>query len=593
MLGEILVKKGLITEDKLKEALDAQKQTTQRIGELLIDLGYVEQSQVLEAVAEQQGLKYVDLARFSIDPAIAQLLDRGTADRHQAVPIARGDGTIQVAMAEPDNVIALDDLKMRLQVPVEAMIADPEAVQDAINRAYEGLGGGGGGAAAGGGAGSEFSGVDITKLTESIKESRSLTDQDDDSERRTGESLDSDKLGDITEEAPIVKITKVVIQRAIQERSSDIHIEPLRTGVRVRYRIDGVLHEVLPLPRYVHAPLVSRLKIMAEMNIAERRVPQDGRIHIRHGDKDYDLRVSSIPTTMGEKIVMRILDKSSVLIGLDSLGIIPEMQAALERLIIQPNGMILSCGPTGSGKTTTQYSVLNKINSVEKNIITIEDPVEYQLAGLSQVHVNRKAGLTFAIALKYFLRQDPDVIMVGEIRDLETSEIAIQAALTGHLVLSTLHTNDAPSVTTRLIDMGVEPFLISASVIGALAQRLARKICDNCKEEYIPRRDMLLSFGFDPDLPESQDQKFYHGVGCEACRHTGYKGRVGIFELMLMTPEIQEMVVRRASHHDIKETAVAQGMITLQRDAFNKVKEGRTDVEEITRVVFTAGEGLL
>jgi type IV pilus assembly protein PilB len=396
----------------------------------------------------------------------------------------------------------------------------------------------------------------------------------------------------MTEEAPIIKITKVIIQRAIQERASDIHVEPMRRGVRVRYRIDGVLHEVLPLPRYVHAPLISRLKIMAEMNIAERRVPQDGRIHIRHGDNDYDLRVSAIPTTLGEKIVMRILDKTSILIGLDALGLNAAMQAELEKLIIQPNGMLLSCGPTGSGKTTTQYSVLNKINSVEKNIITIEDPVEYQLSGLSQVHVNRKAGLTFAVALKYFLRQDPDIIMVGEIRDLETSEIAIQAALTGHLVLSTLHTNDAPSTTTRLIDMGVEPFLISASIIGALAQRLGRTLCENCKEPYQPRRDQLLSFGFDPDLPENKDQVFYHGVGCEACRHTGYRGRTGIFELMIMTPELQEMVVRRASHQDIKEAAIAQGMQTLKMDAFNKVLAGVTDVEEITRVVFTAGEAI-
>jgi type IV pilus assembly protein PilB len=431
--------------------------------------------------------------------------------------------------------------------------------------------------------------VDIAKLTESIRDSRSLGTEEDvvsESEQR----IDTDRLTDMTEEAPIIKITKVIIQRAIQERASDIHVEPMRKGVRVRYRIDGVLHEVLPLPRYVHAPLISRLKIMAEMNIAERRVPQDGRIHIRHGDKDYDLRVSAIPTTLGEKIVMRILDKSSVLIGLDSLGLVTDMQAELEKLIVQPNGMILSCGPTGSGKTTTQYSVLNKINSVEKNIITIEDPVEYQLAGLSQVHVNRKAGLTFAVALKYFLRQDPDIIMVGEIRDLETSEIAIQAALTGHLVLSTLHTNDAPSTTTRLVDMGVEPFLISASVIGVLAQRLGRKICENCKEPYEPRRDMLLTFGFDPDLPENQDQVFYHGVGCEACRHTGYRGRIGIFELMVMTPELQEMVVRRASHNDIKEASVAQGMVTLQQDAFAKILRGITDLEEVTRVVFTAGQ---
>ncbi|MGQ9732385.1 MAG: GspE/PulE family protein [Candidatus Zipacnadales bacterium] len=592
MIGQILVQKGLITEEKLNEALETQKQTTQRIGEILVDLGYVDQRQLYEALAEQQGIPFVDLTRYSIDPAIAQLLDRPTAERHKAIPLARGDGTIQVAMAEPDNVIALDDLKMRLQVPVEPLLAVGEAIEQAIPRVYESAPSGVTRSAEAPtrhtGRG-EFSGVDITKLTESIRDSRSLATEEDltaESEQR----IDTDRISDMTEEAPIIKITKVIIQRAIQERASDIHVEPMRKGVRVRYRIDGVLHEVLPLPRYVHAPLISRLKIMSEMNIAERRVPQDGRIHIRHGDKDYDLRVSAIPTTLGEKIVMRILDKSSVLLGLDSLGLTPETQAELEKLIVQPNGMLISCGPTGSGKTTTQYSVLNKINSVEKNIITIEDPVEYQLAGLSQVHVNRKAGLTFAVALKYFLRQDPDIIMVGEIRDLETSEIAIQAALTGHLVLSTLHTNDAPSTTTRLVDMGVEPFLISASVIGALGQRLARRVCENCKEPYEPRRDLLLTFGFDPDLPENRDQVFYHGVGCEACRHTGYRGRIGIFELMVMTPEIQEMVVRRASHQDIKETAVAQGMVTLQQDAFNKVLAGITDVEEITRVVFTAGQ---
>jgi len=595
MIGQILVQKGLITEQRLNEALEMQKQTTQKIGEVLVDLGYVDQRQLFEALAEQQGLRFVDLTRYSVDPAIAQLLDRATAERHKAIPIARGDGTMQVAMAEPDNVIALDDLKMRLQVAVEPFLAVEEAVNQAISRAYESAPRGGTAtatataASSGGGGSRDFSGVDIAKLTESIRDSRSLGTEEDvvsESEQR----IDTDRLTDMTEEAPIIKITKVIIQRAIAERASDIHVEPMRKGVRVRYRIDGVLHEVLPLPRYVHAPLISRLKIMAEMNIAERRVPQDGRIHIRHGDKDYDLRVSAIPTTLGEKIVMRILDKSSVLIGLDSLGLVTDMQAELEKLIVQPNGMILSCGPTGSGKTTTQYSVLNKINSVEKNIITIEDPVEYQLAGLSQVHVNRKAGLTFAVALKYFLRQDPDIIMVGEIRDLETSEIAIQAALTGHLVLSTLHTNDAPSTTTRLVDMGVEPFLISASIIGVLAQRLSRRICENCKEPYEPRRDMLLTFGFDPDLPENQDQVFYHGVGCEACRHTGYRGRIGIFELMVMTPELQEMVVRRASHNDIKEASVAQGMVTLQQDAFAKILRGVTDLEEVTRVVFTAGQ---
>jgi len=423
---------------------------------------------------------------------------------------------------------------------------------------------------------------------EQVRESRTMTGEDMVTDG-TGRREDFDRVEELTEEAPIIKMTKVIIQQAIKERASDFHIEPGRRDVRIRYRIDGVLHEIMKVPKYVHAPLVSRLKIMSDMNIAERRVPQDGRIHVRHQKKDYDLRTSVIPTTMGEKFVARILDKTSILIGLDKLGLLPDTQAQLENLIIQPNGMLLWTGPTGSGKTTSQYAVLNKINSIEKNIITIEDPVEYQLDGISQVHVNRKAGLTFAIALKYFLRQDPDIIMVGEIRDLETSEIAIQASLTGHLVLSTLHTNDAPSSVTRLVDMGVEPFLISASVIGCVAQRLARRICENCKEPYEPRRDQLLGLGFDPDAPENKGVTFYHGAGCDHCRQTGYVGRIGIFELMQMNQEIAELVVKHASYADIKEAAIAAGMRTMQQDGLKKVLSGVTTVEEVARVVFTAG----
>jgi len=326
---------------------------------------------------------------------------------------------------------------------------------------------------------------------------------------------------------------------------------------------------------------------MGDMNIAERRIPQDGRIHIKMHEKDYDMRVNSCPTAYGEKIVMRILDKSAVLIGLDKLGIYPEMQTQLLDICHQPNGMLMICGPTGSGKTTTLYSVLNVVNSVEKNVMTVEDPIEYQLPGLSQVHVNRKAGLSFASALRAFLRQDPDVIMVGEIRDLETAEIAVQAALTGHLVLSTIHTNDAPSTATRLGDMGVEPFLISASLVGALAQRLSRKICSACKEEYTPSREILLRFGFDPAL--HPDAKFYKGRGCDKCRQTGYKGRMGIYELMQINEEISEMIVRRAPLSELKEAARANGMVTLQEDGFRKCLDGFTTVEEVMRVVFTGG----
>ena len=597
LIGEMLIAKGLITQKQLEEALAAQKDTTDmRIGAILVNLGYVEEDQLYETLAQQQNVRYVNLQRYSVDMNVAALLDKTTAQRYKAVPIARGDGNIQVAMADPDDVIALDDLRMRLQVPVEAVLATPESIEVTIERAHTGGAGAAPPAARRARGGGEDSsgaqvmagGFDMDALTEAVGQSRGMVGEEDQAD--SDERLSTDQIGEMTDEAPIIKICKLVMQRAIQERASDIHVEPERRHVRIRYRIDGVLHEIMRVPRYIHAPLISRIKIMSDMNIAERRVPQDGRIHIRHADNDYDMRVSTIPTTLGEKAVMRILDKTSILLGLDSLGLTAPMQVQLERLIVQPNGMLLSTGPTGSGKTTTQYSVLNKINSVERNIITIEDPVEYQLQGLSQVHVNRKAGLTFAIALKYFLRQDPDVIMVGEIRDLETSEIAIQAALTGHLVLSTLHTNDAPSTMTRLIDMGVEPFLISASVIGSLAQRLARKICPDCKEPHQPPRDRLLGLGFDPDLPENRETVFYHGVGCENCRHTGYRGRIGLFELLEVTPEIQEMIVRRASQGDIKEAAVASGMVTLLRDGFNKVLQGITDISELTRVVFTAGQ---
>ncbi|MBC7287222.1 MAG: type II/IV secretion system protein, partial [Armatimonadetes bacterium] len=425
---------------------------------------------------------------------------------------------------------------------------------------------------------------------ESVRESGLLGVQEAAPDEYTEGQVVTDRVADLAEEAPIIRMAKVLIQRAIQERASDIHIEPERENVRIRYRIDGTLHEVMRLPKYVHAPLVSRVKIMANMNIAEHRVPQDGRIHVRHQGREYDLRVSVVPTTNGEKAVMRILDVQSVLIGLDKLGLYPDHQAIVERLIRQPNGMILSTGPTGSGKTTTQYAILNTINSVEINILTIEDPVEYQLDGIYQVHVNRKAGLTFAVALKYFLRQDPDVILVGEIRDMETAEIAIQASLTGHLVLSTLHTNDAPSTVTRLVDMGVEPFLISSSVIASISQRLAKRICPHCKEPYQPRRDLLLGFGFDPDAPENRDVVFYHGRGCERCRYTGYLGRIAVFEIMEMNAELAELVAKRATHGQIREAALANGMITLAQDGFRKVLDGITTVEDLVRVVATAGQ---
>lgn len=589
-LGQMLVEKGLITPQQLREALQAQQDSDMRIGEILVDLGYLDRRALYETLAEQLGVPFVDLHEVDIDPAVATLIPRDMAEKYECIPIGRGDGTIRVAMAEPGNVMAEDDLRAHLQVPIEAVLADPEAVREAIRSLMADMApaDAGGGAPAGGDIGAGLG--EIRALAESVRESGLLGVSDAEGDDYAESQVVTDRVADLAEEAPIIRMTKVLIQRAIQDRASDIHIEPERHDVRIRYRIDGTLHEVMRLPKYVQAPLISRIKIMANMNIAEHRVPQDGRIHVRHQGREYDLRVSTVPTTNGEKAVLRILDVQSVLIGLDKLGLYPDHQAIVEKLIRQPNGMILSTGPTGSGKTTTQYAILNTINSVEINILTIEDPVEYQLDGIYQVHVNRKAGLTFAVALKYFLRQDPDVILVGEIRDMETAEIAIQASLTGHLVLSTLHTNDAPSTVTRLVDMGVEPFLISSSVIASISQRLAKRICPYCKEEYQPRRDLLLGFGFDPDAPENRDVVFYHGRGCERCRYTGYLGRIAVFEIMEMNAELAEMVAKRATHGQIREAALANGMITLAQDGFRKVLDGITTVEDLVRVVATAGQ---
>jgi len=581
-LGQMLLEKGLINEQQLKEALDAAKTASQPLGQTLIDLGYVEEGIVLQALAAQMRVPYVDFDKIKYDPANIGLIPNDLQQKYGVLPVKLDGKKLIVATPDPGNIMVMDEIKVKTGYDVRPVLASASQIARVRKEALPAEEEPGGGmdevfknalSALGEGAAADLGHAEYSA---GAGEEADIPTADD-----TG------KLRELTEEAPIIKIVNAILQQAIKDNASDIHIEPQQRGVRVRFRIDGVLHEVMKVPKYVHAPLVSRVKIMADMNIAERRLPQDGRIHIRMAKKDYDLRVSSIPTQYGEKIVMRILDKSSVLIGLDKLGLYPETQALIMDLCSQPNGMVISSGPTGSGKTTTQYSIMNIINSVEKNIITIEDPIEYQLPGLNQVHVNRKAGLTFSNALRSFLRQDPDIIMVGEVRDLETAEIAVQAALTGHLVLTTLHTNDAPSTVTRLVDMGVEPFLIAASVIGAVAQRLARRICLNCKEPYEPAVELLARFGYDPR--EHPDQVFYRGRGCEVCRFTGFKGRVGIFELMSVNEEIADMIVRRAPLSEIKDAARANGMKTLQEDAFRKVLDGITTVEEVMRVVFTAG----
>jgi type IV pilus assembly protein PilB len=570
LIGQMLVEKGLITQAQLDEALKVQKNTTEQLGRILVDLGYLAERDVLRAHAEQLGIPFLELGQVSVDEDVARAIPQSVVQRYSAVPIRRSGNRLTVAMTDPQNVFALDDIRLITGYEIDPMLATPDDISALLSTSDNG-------------AGQEEIQTALQALDGSV--GTALTEEDMDlASAGTEEDVGRAQMED---EAPIIRVVNVIIQQAIKDRASDIHVEPDRRGVRIRYRIDGVLHEVMRVPKYVHAPLVSRIKIMSDMNIAERRLPQDGRIHVRHEGRDFDLRVSSLPTVFGEKVVMRILDQTSVLIGLNKLGMFAETQAQLESIMVQPNGMILSTGPTGSGKTTTQYSILNKINSVERNILTIEDPVEYQLPGLSQVHVNRKAGLTFASAMRSFLRQDPDIIMVGEIRDLETAETAVQASLTGHLVLSTLHTNDAPSAITRLMDMGVEPFLIASSVIGILAQRLGRRICQNCKEPYKPPAEALHRVGF--NVEDMENVVFYRGRGCEQCRHTGYRGRQGIFEMMIINEEIADLTVKRAPLSEIRAAALANGMKTLKMDGFQKVLEGITTVEEVMRVVFTAG----
>jgi type IV pilus assembly protein PilB len=572
-VGDLCVTGKLITPEQLVDVREFQARAGGDLGDILVQQGLITSIQLLQARAHLHGLKPIDVATTNIDVSAVNVVPSHVARRHTVMPILKqGDGLV-VAVADPTNVLAIDELKTSSGLKVQLVLGDKAAIEEVIAKHY----GGGDGTGSAAATSPERGMADINSALAEYKPTG-------------GQALDAETAEALKDEvqAPIIRIAHTIIQQAITDAASDIHVEPGLRHVRIRFRIDGVLHEVMTLPRHIHPPLISRYKIMSEMNIAERRVPQDGRIGINFNSKDFDLRVSCLPTMLGEKIVMRILDKSSVMLGLNKLGFFPDTMAQLESIITQPNGMILSTGPTGAGKTTTQYSVLNRINTVELNILTIEDPVEYQLPGVSQVHVNRKAGLTFATALRSFMRQDPDIIMVGEIRDLETAEMAIQASLTGHLVLSTLHTNDAPSTVTRLVDMGVEPFLISATLIGALAQRLGRRVCERCKQQYEVSAGDLRAFGF---IPDNEDEKIvlWRGRGCDACRQTGYKGRIGIYELMLMNEEIAELVVRRAPLAEVKQAARANGMITLQEDGLRKVLQGYTTPEEVRRVVFTAG----
>lgn len=566
-LGDLLVDEQIITPRQLQKAEEQQKKSNERLEKILVTLGFVTDRDITEVLGKQMGVSFVDLESFEIDPELARSVPEHLARRYKVIPVGQLNNKLSLAMADPLNVVALDDIRLITGFDIVPMIATEEAILRIIDR--------------------QFGVTDLAEVEDTVK-SIDAADFGDLETVREDEEIALDKLKELVDEAPIVRVVNLIISQAINEKASDIHIEPQPKSVQVRYRIDGVLHDVMSPPKHIQAPMVSRVKIMANMDIAERRLPQDGKIHLKHDNREFDLRVSSIPTVHGEKVVMRILDKSSVMLGLEKLGFFPESREKFEELILKPYGMILVTGPTGSGKSTTLYACLNKLNTGVSNITTIEDPVEYQLTGVNQVQVNEKAGLHFANALRSFLRQDPDIIMVGEIRDTETARIAVEAALTGHLVLSTLHTNDAPSAITRLIEMGIEPFLVASAVIGVMAQRLARVICPNCKEPFTPPPEAVRKFGL--GMYGEGEVTFYRGRGCDHCKQTGYKGRTGFYELMLMSDAIRSLVLQKSSSAEIRRLAMEEAMKTLQDDGLRKVMEGYTSIEECLRVVYIEGQ---
>jgi type IV pilus assembly protein PilB len=551
-LGEVLLEEGLITYDQLEEALNVQTGTGKGLGRILIDLGFVGEADLVAALAKQIGLPFIDLADYPVDPAAASLISDALAKRYSALPIGYEDSKLVVAMSDPANVFALDDIRTITGLEIKPVVATRSDITNAITRFHR----------------LEESASDIVGAAA------------DDAE----ELEDLAKTKELVEDAPIIKLVNLLITQAVNERASDIHIEPHERDVRIRYRIDGVLHEVMRSPKSIQSGVISRLKIMADINIAERRIPQDGRVGLVVGGKAIDLRVATLPTVYGEKVVIRILDKSSVLLNLQDLGFSERNFTRYESSFKKPYGMILVTGPTGSGKSTTLYATLNIINTPERNIITVEDPVEYRLPGVNQIQINPKAGLTFASALRSILRSDPDVVLIGEIRDRETAQIAVEAALTGHLVLSTLHTNDAPSAISRLLEMGIEPFLVSSAIDGVLAQRLLRVLCDRCKELYAPTEEALIEAGI-PLNPDGTAPKLYRPVGCQHCAKTGYRGRTSAHEVMLKSEEIERLTAERRSSEEISRMAVEQGMRVLRDDGIDKILNGVTSIEEIMRVI--------
>jgi type IV pilus assembly protein PilB len=590
-IGELLLKEKRITPAQLQEALNYQKTNGGKLGFNLVKLGFVKDDEITSLLSKQYGVPSINLAQFEIDQGVIKLIPAETAQKYQIVPLSRSGATLTIAMTDPTNVFAMDDIKFMTGYNVEPVVASETAVAEAIQRYYPST------PAA---RSSEKavkkaapvptqevnlnSAATLEMVTKALEETASI-DDDDVELLEEMEQIDVSSLERQSGEAPVIRLVNLMMMSAIQKGASDIHIEPYEKEFRVRFRIDGILYNVMAPPMKFRDAITSRIKIMSKLDIAEKRLPQDGRIKIRFAadgaTKEIDFRVSCLPTLFGEKIVLRLLDKDKLMLDMTKLGFEPESLRKLEIAIAKPWGMVLVTGPTGSGKTNTLYSSISKINTPETNIMTAEDPVEFNLVGVNQVQVRENIGLNFAAALRSFLRQDPNIILVGEIRDFETAEIAVKAALTGHLVLSTLHTNDAPSTINRLMNMGIEPFLVASSVNLICAQRLVRRICSQCKQDHPHAPQALVEAGFTADEAKKVVPK--KGAGCEKCNNTGYKGRVGLYEVMEITEELRELILVGASGLELRRKAIDEGMITLRRSGLQKVTEGVTTIEEVAR----------
>jgi type IV pilus assembly protein PilB len=552
-IGESLVEEGIITLEQLKEAEEEGKISGKSLRKILINKGFITEEDFVEFLSNKLKIPKINLNNYLIDPQIIELVPEELARKHKLIPVLKVGNRLTCAMVEPWNIFALDEVREKTGLVVEPVVATEKEVKKALDE-YYGVKG------------------NMEEIVEAISKKDLISSK--------GE-LDVKELEGIVEEPVVIKLVNLIIMQAVKEKASDVHIEPEEDKLKIRFRIDGILHQFPSPPKHFHSAIVSRIKIMANLDIAERRKPQDGRFNIKMEGRQIDVRVSCVPTIYGENIVLRLLDTSNMLLELSQLGFSQEVLEKYEKLITHSHGIILVTGPTGSGKTTTLYASLNKINTVEKNIITIEDPVEYKIEGIRQIQVNPKVNLTFDQGLRSVLRQDPDIIMVGEIRDLDTAETAIHAALTGHLVFYTLHTNYACGAITRLIDMGVEPFLVSSSLIGVLAQRLVRRICEDCREEYTPSSEILEEIG----LKEKEGVRFYRGRGCSKCKNQGYRGRIGIFELMVPNDKIRNLTVAKAPLEEIRKEAILSGMVTLKDDGIEKIKNGLTTIEEVLRVI--------